>query len=456
MKKPYSKPILRKLQSGMMNKFGQSPVYARHVKLDIDGVSISRLVEQYGSPLFVFSERTLRERYRRMRSAFANRYPNVSLGWSYKTNYLQAICAVMHQEGAQAELVSTMEYEKACALGVPGEDIILNGPYKPVRTLEAVLSRGGVVNIDHLDEILDLEKLADKMGRTLNVGIRLNMDTGIFPQWSRFGFNLESGQALDAVKRIAKGKKLTINGLHSHIGTFILEPRAYGRQVEKMVAFGHELEEAFGFQMDYLDIGGGFPSRIQLKGTYLSPDVAIPPIDDYAEQVTDALWRTLRPGRFPRLILEAGRALVDEAGSLVTTIWASKRLPDGTRAYVADAGINLLFTAFWYKFDIALDRPAAGPNEPCVIYGPMCMNIDHIEEAGLLPALSRGTRLIFSPVGAYNNTQWMQFIEYRPNVVLIAVDGTVDVIREAETLEDLHRRERLPERLARRPAAKAG
>ncbi len=85
--------------------------------------------------------------------------------------------------------------------------------------------------------------------------------------------------------------------------------------------------------------------------------------------------------------------------------------------------------------------------EYSVLYGPLCMNIDVIDEGLSLPPLKRGMRLILSPVGAYNATQWMQFITYRPNVVLIGEDGQVDVIRHAEDLSDIVRRETLPERL---------
>ncbi len=149
----------------------------------------------------------------------------------------------------------------------------------------------------------------------------------------------------------------------------------------------------------------------------------------------------------PRLIIEAGRAMVDEAGYLITTIQAGKRLADGTRAYVADAGVNLLFTSFWYKFNVEMDREISGANELSVVYGPMCMNIDAIDDGVQLPPLERGHRLIFSPCGAYNNTQWLQFIEYRPNVVLVAEDGHVDLIRQREDITDIERREMLPERL---------
>lgn len=448
MKLPYEKPVITKHRSGLMNKFGWRPVYSRKVRTEIDGVPIDRLVEAHGSPLFVYSERTARRKYRQVFNAFSTRYPNVAFGWSYKTNYLQAICALMHQEGALAEVVSVMEYEKARALGIPGERIIFNGPHKPLPALERAVAEGAMVNIDHLDEIIDLEIVAKKLGRPIQVGMRLNLDAGIYPQWSRFGLNLESGQALDAAKRLAYGKLLRLNALHCHIGTFILDPQAYAREVEKMVAFGYEVEETLGFGIEHIDVGGGLPSPIRLKETYLPPDVAVPEIDEYAEAITGALSHALRPGDHPQLILESGRGIIDEAGFLITTITAAKRLADGKRAYVADAGLNLLFTSFWYKFNIELDRPVGGIGEMSVISGPLCMNIDVIDEGIELPALKRGQRLIFSPVGAYNNTQWLQFIEYRPNVVLITETGEVEVIREAEDLSDINRRERLPAHLA--------
>jgi diaminopimelate decarboxylase len=436
-----------------MNKFGNSPFYARRIRKDIEGVPVSDLCGEYGSPLFVYSERVLRNTFRTVSAAFSTRYPNVQFGWSYKTNYLQAVCAIMHQEGAIAEVVSEMEYDKARGMGIPGQDILFNGPHKSMKALEKAVREGAMIHIDHLDEMADLEDIAEQTGRRIDVAIRLNMDTGIQPQWSRFGFNLESGQALDAVKRIAHRGRLRVTGLHCHIGTFILDPAAYAVQVEKMLAFGYDIEDRFGFKLEYLDIGGGLPTRNRLKGVYLPPDVSVPPIDEYAEKITDALYANLREGHTPRLILEPGRAMVEEAGTLITTVSASKRMPDGRRAYVIDAGVNILFTANWYKFNIEMDREVQGMNEPAILYGPLCMNIDVVDEGVLLPPMPRGTRLVVSPVGAYNVTQWMQFIQYRPNVVLISEDGDVDVIREAEDLTDIERRERLPERLALRAPA---
>ncbi|MEI7607739.1 MAG: alanine racemase [Rhodospirillaceae bacterium] len=447
MRAPYHPPVIQKLHAGLMNKFSGSPNIKRTARDAIDGVPVADLVARFGSPLFVFSEPMLRRRYREVRDAFTTRYPNVVFGWSYKTNYLSAICAICHQEGALAEVVSEMEYDIARSLGVSGSAIIYNGPHKSAASLERAVRDGAQINVDHLDEIADLEALAEKLGRTIRVGLRLNLDAGIQPQWSRFGLNLESGHAFEVAKRIRKNKRLIVNGLHCHLGTYIMKAEAYGVAVEKLVKFGYRLKDELDFEVEYLDLGGGFPSKSRLKGTFMPPEVVLEPIETYAEKISEALFTHLRPGDFPRLILEAGRVVVDEAGYLITTVGGAKRLPDGRRAYVLDAGINLLYTTAWYKFTIEIEKEIDGLSEPTVLYGPLCMNIDVVDEGIQLPPLPRGVRLVLSPVGAYSVTQWMQFIEYRPAVVLIDEDKNVEIIREAEDLTDIQRRERLPDRL---------
>ncbi|QJA06733.1 diaminopimelate decarboxylase [Thermosulfurimonas marina] len=444
-KKAYQKPAITKLQVGFLRD--KSSTLSSLVRKEIDGVPVKDLLRRYGSPLFVFSEKRLREQIRYARRIFESQYPRVEFSWSYKTNYLDAICRIFHQEGATAEVVSDFEYEKARRLGVPGEKIIFNGPYKPKNILRRAVEEGARINADSLDEILDLEEIASEQGRKLSIGLRINMDTGIYPRWDRFGFNLESGEVLQVAQRIAAGGKLEVVGLHCHQGTFILEPEAYARATEKLLTLARQLEEKFGWNIEYLDLGGGFPSRNRLKGVYLPPEVAVPPLADYAERIGRVLLSRLQPGEYPLLILESGRALVDEAGFLLTTVRAIKRLPTGQRAYVLDAGVNLLFTAFWYSLKVELGDEILGPPEPCVLYGPLCMNIDVVEESILLPPLPRETPLVISPVGAYNITQWMQFITYRPPVVLITEEGHPEIIRKAETLEDIVRLENLPEHL---------
>lgn len=445
---PYERPAIAPLRTGHMNKFGARPANQRLVRDRIEGATIDDLVARFGSPLFVFSEKRIRRACRRIGQAFTAHYAGIEMAWSYKTNYLSSVCRIMHQEGSLAEVVSAMEYEMARANGVPGDRIIFNGPVKSRAILSRAVREGATINVDHLDEIDDLADIAGELGRVIDIGLRVNLDAGILPQWSRFGFNLETGQAMQAAQHIAASGRLRLTGLHCHIGTYIMDPAAYEAQIAKLVAFGHELEDRFGTAIACYDLGGGLPSLSRLKGSYHPPSVTLPPIEEYAERIGAALARALRPGETPRVIIEPGRAVIDESAWLITTVQAAKRLANGTRAYVVDAGVNLLYTATWYRFTVEVDRLAPGLPELSVIYGPLCMNIDVVEEGLELPPLSRGHRLILSPVGAYNVTQWMQFIAYRPAIVMITEDGTVEPIRVAEGLDDVMRPMRLPAHLS--------
>ncbi|MBF0154158.1 MAG: alanine racemase [Magnetococcales bacterium] len=415
----------------------------------VDGVDVEYLLSRHGSPLFIASERRLRDNVRRVREAFERHYQPVIHGWSYKTNYTSAICSILHQEGSWAEVVSAFEYEKARFLGVPGQRIIFNGPNKPRAILERAIAEGARLHVDHLDELELIEKIARGRGEVVPVTLRLNLNTGYTDPWSRFGFNLESGQAHSAVTRIKHSAHLKLTGLHSHIGTFILETRAFAEQVRLMGHFMKSIEADGKIVIDTVDIGGGLPSRNALQGIYLPPEQAVPAVEEYGSAVCAALEESLadRPGPRPTLIIESGRAVVDDAISLATTVVGTKRLADGRAAAVLDAGINTMLTALWYHHPVKLTKPKVGDPVDTVLYGPLCMNIDVMRHSVHLPPLAVGDRLVFNPVGAYNNTQWLQFIEYRPAVVLVHLDGEHSVIREAESLADMCRHDRLPPHL---------
>jgi len=449
-KKPWVRPSITPIRSGFLNKSGA----ARHMiwRDNIDGVPVNKLLEEFKSPLFVVSEYKLRESSRSIREAFSRRYPDVVFGWSYKTNYLGAVCNILHQEGDLAEVVSMFEYEKARRLGVPGDCILFNGPNKTRPILERAVKEGAHIHIDHLDELYLLEDLARTMDKVVDVAIRLNFDTGYTELWGRFGFSVESGQAMDAAWRIAASDNLNLVGLHAHIGTFIMEPMAYKTQVKIMCRFMDEVERKTGCMIRYIDAGGGFASMNSLQGIYLPPEQVVPSIDQYAEAICDTLLelthdREMRGKQRPILVLETGRAVIDDAEVLIATVIANKHLPDGRRAVILDAGVNDLFTAFWYNHDVFPTRQLWGRPEETVLYGPLCMNIDVLRHSVMLPPVNVGDRLVFSPVGAYNNTQWLQFIEYRPNVVMVHENGKVSLIRAAEDLDIVTQQERLPQHL---------
>ncbi len=445
-KQTYERPHIIKLQSGMPGKFGirndaQSTTH-------IDGVAVKDLVSEYGSPLFVISESTIRNTYRRAHKAFTTRYPQVQFAWSYKTNYLSAVCNIFHQEGSWAEVVSGFEYSKAIASGIDPKKIIFNGPGKSDAELLLAANNGSLIHIDHIDELYQVIAVADQSEQKPRVAIRVNMDTGIYPMWDRFGFNYENGQAWDALNKIMHSGKLDLFGLHTHIGTFILTPGAYGIAAGKLADLALGVQQKFNHTIKYLDMGGGFASRNTLKGSYLPGNDVNPTFDDYAEAISGALFNSgFKPGQLPLLILETGRALIDDAGYLVSSVIGNKRLSNGRRATIIDAGVNIMFTSFWYQHTVTPAQGFSQYKEDTTLYGPLCMNIDCIRDSVNLPLLNKGDQVVIHSVGAYNITQWMQFITYRPRVVLIDDKGTVHLIRETEQLHNIQQPELIPQHL---------
>ena len=255
----YERPIINKVNAGIPDKFGMStrvPVISH-----IEELAVDEIMEQFGSPLYVISEPCIRKTYRQAQKAFTSRYPKVQFAWSYKTNYLNAVCKVFHSEGAWAEVVSGFEYTKAIENGILGNQIIFNGPEKSKEDLERAIQDGAMIHLDSLDEFYFLGELAQKLNKKANVAIRINLDAGIYPQWDRFGFNLENGEAWHAMNRIMLHEHMELLGLHTHMGTYITAVKAYAIAAEKLADLSTRLFRKFNSHVKYIDLGGGFASK---------------------------------------------------------------------------------------------------------------------------------------------------------------------------------------------------
>lgn len=434
----------------------------------IDGVKVSKLVREFGSPVFVFSERDMRAKARRVKEAFGNRYNKCSFAWSYKTNSLNAVCQVFHSEGWLAEVVSDLEYEKARKLDVPGNKIIFNGPNKSRESIERAMSDGALVQVDNWEELDLVEQCAEKRAGSTDVGIRVWVDAGIRPIWSKFGFALANGEAVRAATRIIRNRKLTLHTIHTHIGTYILAPEAYRVAAQKLVALREHLNLEEGHLASCLNLGGGFPSNSLLHGM-VKADQLVRPVEEYAEAITSVL-NGLPEKRQPLLRLELGRHVVDEAGYLLTKVVAVKGhdrpaplsndlsaraakewhilQEEAKRGLLVDAGINLLYTAAWFEIGVSPEKLLHTQVIPTRLYGSLCMAIDIIRETVDLPLLDVGDVLTLHPVGAYNLAQSMQFIFYKPAAVLIGEDGKPELIRRREKFDDIDRMELLPAHLS--------
>jgi len=450
----YEKPAITKHHAGFMNKFEAAGYSLPYDK--VFGVPVIELVKRFGSPLWVVSEASLREKYKDLYRAFSIRYPKIAIAYSYKTNFLSGVCALCHQEGAWAEVVSGFEYDIAAKLGVPGNRIVFNGPYKTKTELQRAIEHNSLINIDSHQEIYNLEELAKELGKVVKVGIRVNMQL-YETNWDRFGFNLESGQAIDACNQIASSESLQLAGFHVHAGTFILDTNIYRTLAEKLIGLYKSVKDNPKVKIEYLDVGGGYASKNTLHYQWIPGEYACPTFDEYAEAICSPLVVELsKTTDMPLLIIEPGRALIDESMHLITTVVSRKTLPDSSKGIVIDAGINLLPTSYWYRFNIhAAERPAGtsdgGMTEIVNIYGPLCMQTDCIQVSTHLPPVRAGDILVIRNVGAYNfSTSW-QFIQPRPAVVMIT-NGRVEYLRLPETTEYICQLDRIPGHLLKKKA----
>ncbi|MBI5215415.1 MAG: alanine racemase [Ignavibacteriae bacterium] len=440
----YEKPTIIRHSVGLSNKFGRAP--GTLPMTHIDGVAVKELVQKFGSPLYVVSESTLRKKYRDMQRAFSLRYPKVQISYSYKTNYLNAICATLHKEGAWAETVSGFEYEIARSLNIPGKQIILNGPYKTKKELEKAISEGALVNIDSYDEMYLLEDIAREQKKQIEIGVRVNMELN-YPPWDRFGFNVESGQAFDAIKRMMSNDLLKVRGLHCHAGTYIDNVETYRLMAEKLVNFYHLINKELKIKLQYWDVGGGYAAPNTLHTAYLPGSQTCPTFDQYAEVIGPMLLRgPFTPNEAPLLFLEPGRSIVEEAMHMVSTVHAAKRLSTGAKSYVIDAGVNQLFSSFWYRYDVVPAQEGGVAMEDSSIYGPLCMQIDCVRSSISLPQLRSGDLVVVKNIGAYNFSQSMQFIQPRAAIVMIS-DGKPHLVRERETMEYIKQLDKVPNHL---------
>ena len=463
-KRKYEAPNIELIQINTIGKHSILNMGTSSVFEEVD--DIEKLLNKYDSPLFLLSEKKLRSKYNEFKDAFTEEGIETIIGYSYKTNYLPALCSILKQEGAWAEVVADMEYKLARSLNIPGSRIIFNGCYKTETELNKAVSEDALINIDSFNELELLDRVAGSLGKKARTGIRINFVMGNMP-WTKFGFNYESGEAKEALEKISKKKNIKFEAIHNHSGTFNVDPKMYSKSTRIIIELA-EYAKKLGLNTKIIDVGGGFPSSNKLKPQYDIPGGS-KFNENTLQQFSSAIMNHLKKAKHlfnkgkPILILEPGRAIVDEAMQLISKVVSKKKDANGNDSIVMDAGVNILPTAYWYDFEPKLANKLNGSNNnlngktkkngsnyngPVKMYGPLCMQIDSINESVNLPSVELGDVIVFSNVGAYNLTQSMQFIQTRPAVVLLGSNG-VELIRRKETWRDIFKLDTLPKRLVK-------
>jgi diaminopimelate decarboxylase len=421
--------------------------------LEIGGCDVTSLAAEFGTPLYVVDEATIRQNCRDYFRAFCDRYPKVELAYASKAFLCLAVCRVMQEEGLKLDVASGGELFTALQAGFPRERVVLHGNNKSADELRMALDAGiGRIVVDNLYELGLLQEMV--AGRSEPVSVLVRATPGIDPHTHRrirtgqvdtkFGLGIGTGHALDAVRRILDTPGLRLRGIHCHIGSQLHDAEAHTAAVDIMVDFLRSIRDATGVVVEELNIGGGLGIR------YLSEHQPMT-LDAFAEEVVGILRRKLDEAGLgtPVLQLEPGRFLVGEAGSTLYTIGAIKEVP-GVRTYVAiDGGMSdnprpQLYDAV-YEAIVAnkADRPA---DATVTIAGKHCETDILIWDARIATP-EPGDLLAVQSTGAYNHAMASNYNRLpRPAVVFVR-DGHADLVVRRETYADLLAHEIVPTRL---------
>ncbi len=416
--------------------------------LSIGGCDMVKLVGQFGTPLYVFDELTLREMCRTFRREFQARHQETLVIYACKAYIGLALASLVDQEGLGADVVSGGELAFLAAVDFPPGKIYFHGNNKSPQELREALEYGvGRVVVDNFYELELLSRLAQEMGRRQPVLLRLS--PGIDPHThvktttgtvdSKFGFPIVTGQAAEAVDRALASPYLELVGLHFHLGSPIFQVEPYQEAIEVVVEFAARTP---GLSLLELGVGGGFAVR------YL-PEDEPPSVATYAEAIVRTLQDACRRHHLPlpRLVVEPGRAIVARAGIALYTVGSWKEIP-GIRRYVAvDGGMgdNIRPALYGSRYCALLaNRPLDPPTGPVTVVGKFCESGDVLMWDVPLPAVGPGDILAVPVAGAYALAMASNYnASLRPAVVMVR-DGQARLVRRRETYDDLLRCEVWP------------
>ena len=409
----------------------------------LGGCDVVDLAAEYGTPLYVFDEQTLRDLCKAFLGEFQSRYPNTRVIYASKTFTNLALTRLLVEEGLGMDVASGGELAAAQAGGMSPADVYFHGNNKGRLELEEAVAWGvGRVVVDNFHELELLEAVAKEAGRIQDVLIRVSpgvdphthtyISTGTLD--SKFGIPIGTGQAEEAVRQAISSPHIRLVGVHCHIGSQIFETQPYQEAIRVTLEFAASMREE-GLHLAEFSPGGGFAIAY-------TRDQQPPSIAAYAEAITSAFLRGCHELGFgpPTLIVEPGRSIVGPAGVALYTVGARKAIP-GVRTYVSvDGGMGdnirpALYQALYEA--VVANRMHQPPAEQVTIAGKFCESGDILVKDVDLPVTEAGDLIALPAAGAYCVPMASNYnMATRPAIVLVR-DGTARLIRRRETYRDL-------------------
>lgn len=415
--------------------------------LTIGGCDTVELAKEYGTPLYVLDETTIRNTIRSYVSSFKKFYDGNGMPlYASKALSCKELCRIAKEENIGLDVVSGGEIYTALQAGFPMEKVHFHGNNKTEDEIRfALKSKVGKFVVDNLYELELLNKIAGEMNVKADISFRIKpgvdahthnfIRTGQID--SKFGFALETGEAFEAVKEALKLDNVCLKELHCHIGSQIFDIEPFVTAAEIMIDFMAKIKSELGAAISELNLGGGFGIM------YTSDDEPVP-YENYMDKVSVAVKAKCAEHGLPVpfIYIEPGRSVVGEAGITLYTVGGKKEIPN-VRTYVSiDGGMtdNIRYALYQSAYTVVnaskADKPA---DEIVTIAGKCCESGDLVQEHTKVADVQVGDILAVLSTGAYNYSMASNYNRIpRPAIVMVK-DGKSRVIVKRESYEDIVR-----------------
>lgn len=412
--------------------------------LTIGGCDAIDLAHRFGTPLVVYDVQQIRHQIRAFKQVFEESSVDYAVSYASKAFSAIAMYQVVAVEGAHVDVVSGGELYTAIKAGFPIANVSFHGNNKSRKELEMAIDHHvGTIMIDNFHEI---ELLADVLEEhDAHVDVMLRITPGISAHTnkyiqtgqvdSKFGFDLQSGQADEALAKVLENPRMQMKGLHAHIGSQIFELAGFEGVAKKLVEVAAHWQEKFNYQAAVINVGGGFGIRYVKDDTPLAPE-------EFVAAIIKAIKTEIKETNLtmPAIWIEPGRSIAGPAGYNLYTVGSRKDVP-GLKPYVTvDGGMgdNIRPALYEAQYETVLaNNPRAEVVEHVRVAGKYCESGDILSQNQALPATKPGDVLAMLDTGAYGYSMASNYNRNPRPAVVFAEKGTAQVVIKRETYDDL-------------------
>jgi diaminopimelate decarboxylase len=427
----------------MVKRKLRDPLEDRKGSLFFDGFSVKELAEKYDTPLYVLSEKRIRDNYNRLYNALICNYKHLRVYYAAKANSNIAVLKILQSEGAYLDTVSPGEVFMGLSSGFTPDRMLFTGTSVRDDELRFLAGANITVNVDSQSELDRLLKIA--VPQILSVRVNPEVGAGHHSHCITAGpdskFGLWEEETIQAYA-IAKRARVERFGIHMHIGSGILEVEPYALAVEKLLSIAKRVHDEVGIEFEFIDIGGGI-------GVPYKPEDKDLDLTEFSNKIVAPFKSKVKEyglGK-PFLCVEPGRFLVCDASILLTTVNTVKVTP--SKKFVGvDAGFNTLVRPTMYGSYhpiLVANKLARADKETYDVVGPICESGDALANDRRLPLVEEGDLLAVLNAGAYGFSMSSQY-NSRPRAAEVMIrQGKAVVVRQREQLSDLMASQRMVE-----------